>query len=295
MKEVTSIYKHHFSFTERSAEHDHNNTFKKMLRDLQAVGYNGIKGQSILDLGCGTRYSLALQLVANGASVTALDVDYIITDWLPLAFYRIIKKGGFLRAVKAAVRRILFDERYYKTLEKVAGQSLLNFRDKITFVVTEAEEPYPLPDESFDLIVAIAVLEHVTNVRLFASEVKRMLKPGGYFYAIIHNFYSLSGGHHPEWAFPDEHPSKIVPPWDHLRANRFPVSAYLNKLKPEQYLEIFGGQLQVIIFEGRDLNHDAGGLEGESLLTEEVYQELSKYPKDLLLNKAWCMLCFKNE
>jgi SAM-dependent methyltransferase len=44
-------------------------------------------------------------------------------------------------------------------------------------------EPYPLADESIDLIVSDHVLEHVTNPVEFAAEVHRVLKPGGWFCA----------------------------------------------------------------------------------------------------------------
>lgn len=38
-----------------------------------------------------------------------------------------------------------------------------------------------LPDESFDLVVSVEVLEHVEEDELFLREVGRVLKPGGYF------------------------------------------------------------------------------------------------------------------
>lgn len=38
-----------------------------------------------------------------------------------------------------------------------------------------------LPDESFEVIAAIEVLEHIEEDRLFVSEVARVLRPGGFF------------------------------------------------------------------------------------------------------------------
>ena len=37
----------------------------------------------------------------------------------------------------------------------------------------------PLPDDSFDVVVASQVLEHVIRRRLFVKEMRRVLKPGG--------------------------------------------------------------------------------------------------------------------
>ena len=62
-----------------------------------------------------------------------------------------------------------------------------------------------------------------------------------------------------------------VAPWDHLRGNEFPTHTYLNKLKPEEYKAAAeAASLEVVLFESRDINHNAGGQEGEKFLTPEV-------------------------
>jgi len=116
---------------------------------------------------------------------------------------------------------------------------------------------------------------HTRDTQRFASEIRRLLNEKGYFYSIIHNFYSLSGGHNLEWAFPDDHPSEKVPPWDHLRENRFPTWVTLNRLRPEEYKKAFSEHLDILLFEGRDINHNPGGLEGVEFLTPEVSAKLA--------------------
>lgn len=49
--------------------------------------------------------------------------------------------------------------------------------------VIDPAAPYPLPDESVDVVVADWVLEHVADPDLLAREVGRILKPGGWFCA----------------------------------------------------------------------------------------------------------------
>ena len=49
--------------------------------------------------------------------------------------------------------------------------------------VTALDNRLPYPDESFDLIHASWVLEHVDGPQSFVAEVLRVLKPGGYFCA----------------------------------------------------------------------------------------------------------------
>jgi len=137
------------------------------------------------------------------------------------------------------------------------------------------------------------VLEHVADVPGFAREIARILAPGGLFYGIIHNFYSLSGGHNPDWAYADERPSTRVPPWDHLRENLHPAFVHLNGLAPDAYRSALGETLEVLLFEGRDINHDAPGIEGERFLTPDIASELVAYPRDLLLTRSWCVIARK--
>jgi SAM-dependent methyltransferase len=222
IREMRALFSYHSQFTERQARHDCLNVFGKAMRDLGQVGFTNLTDKRVLDLGCGQRFPFALQCAAAGAEVTALDLDYVKPNVWPLAFAEIWKHNGPKRALKSMVRRVLFDRRYYAALEDAAEQPLRSFVPKISFVMADPQAAsYPLPDKQFDLIASNAVVEHVADVELMASEIRRLLIGRGYFHAIIHNFYSLSGGHAPEWAYPDERPSNKVPPWDHLRENPF--------------------------------------------------------------------------
>ena len=51
----------------------------------------------------------------------------------------------------------------------------------------------PLPDASVDVIVSCAVLEHVSNPKKTASEITRVLKPGGWFCAYTPNKWGYVG------------------------------------------------------------------------------------------------------
>ena len=180
LREMRELFTYHSKFSKRFAEHDCHNVFEKAVRDLKSVGFGEIEGKKVLDLGCGQRYPFALQCAACGATVIALDIDYIKPDFLPLAFYRMLRHNGFKRAVKSALRRLVFDEGYYNTLEAAAGKRLHSFRSGITFVVTDPESTnYPLPSDSFDLIASNAVVEHVADVPRFAEEIRRLLARGG--------------------------------------------------------------------------------------------------------------------
>ena len=46
-------------------------------------------------------------------------------------------------------------------------------------VELEPDAPLPFPDGAFDLVVCTETIEHVRDVQLFLSEVRRVLEPGG--------------------------------------------------------------------------------------------------------------------
>jgi 2-polyprenyl-3-methyl-5-hydroxy-6-metoxy-1,4-benzoquinol methylase len=50
---------------------------------------------------------------------------------------------------------------------------------KIRWLTGDLNAPLPLPEASFDLIVAIEIVEHLENPRATAREWRRLLRPGG--------------------------------------------------------------------------------------------------------------------
>ena len=46
-------------------------------------------------------------------------------------------------------------------------------------VLVEPDEPLPFDDNAFDLVTVIETLEHVRDVQLALSEIRRVLRPGG--------------------------------------------------------------------------------------------------------------------
>jgi SAM-dependent methyltransferase len=294
IREIKDLLTYNYRYTERFAYHDCRNVFQKSLKDLELHGFKGLNRKNVLDLGSGQRYPFALQCAAAGANVTSLDIEYVKPDSLALYFIRCFKHGGFKRAIKSIVRRICFDKKYYRALEACAGRPVCDFVSEIIFVTEGANNSnYSLPSANYDLIASNAVLEHVSDVSAFACEIKRLLRPGGYFYGNIHNFFSISGGHNMEWAFPDENPSTTVPPWDHLRENKYPTHVFLNQCRPEQFKEKFAQYLEILLFQARDINHDSSGKEGTQYLKDDVAEELHEYPRDLLLTRAYCIICRK--
>jgi ubiquinone/menaquinone biosynthesis C-methylase UbiE len=46
-------------------------------------------------------------------------------------------------------------------------------------VLVQPDEPLPFPDNAFDLVTCIETLEHIRDVQLALSEIRRVLRPGG--------------------------------------------------------------------------------------------------------------------
>ena len=154
LREMRELFSYHSKSTTRFAEHDAHNVFKKTVRDLKQCELDDVKGKRILDLGCGQRYPFALQCAAKDANVTALDINYIKPDFLPLAFYRTIRHNGIKRAIKSLLRRVLWDKSYYHALESNAAKPLCSYHSRIQFIVSDpTSASYPLPSNSFDLML----------------------------------------------------------------------------------------------------------------------------------------------
>lgn len=51
--------------------------------------------------------------------------------------------------------------------------------EHVRFVLHDIREPWPVANESFDLVIATLVLEHIERLEPFFDQLKRVLRPGG--------------------------------------------------------------------------------------------------------------------
>ena len=68
---------------------------------------------------------------------------------------------------------------------------------------------------------------------------------------------------------------------------------YLNKLKPEEYKQIFSKYFDVLFFKGCGLNHIEGEFEGLSYYNNSLDERLKKYSKELLTTRAYKIIIKK--
>lgn len=97
-------------------------------------------------------------------------------------------------------------------------------------VVADLNQPFPLPDNTFDSILCTDVLEHIADPFAFMQETARVLKPGGNLMLMVPFFYWLH-----------------ETPHDYYRYTEFA----LRKMCVDNHLEVvelkaYGGYLDVL-------------------------------------------------
>lgn len=115
-----------------------------------------LPGKAILEIGTGRTNGGCYVLVAHGAS----------------------------KAVSFEPFRPLDKERDELQLREVAATRQLK-EDDLRKRVLRVTSVDPLPDESFDMVLSLAVLEHVTNMPVFTNDLWRLLKPGGVMFHAV--------------------------------------------------------------------------------------------------------------
>jgi ubiquinone/menaquinone biosynthesis C-methylase UbiE len=71
--------------------------------------------------------------------------------------------------------------------------------DRVTFAVTPPG-PLPFPDESFDLVVSVSVLEFVSRDRAkFVAELVRVVRPTGHIFISTPNAFRFREYHSRRW------------------------------------------------------------------------------------------------
>lgn len=69
-------------------------------------------------------------------------------------------------------------------------------RDVGGYAICDSGEALPFPDESFDVVTSVMVLEHVENPLTYLREAYRVLKPGAHLYLACENYLCFREQHY---------------------------------------------------------------------------------------------------
>jgi len=129
------------------------NLFKKYDWDRYYVTNQLVaRGERILDVGCGNGYLL-----------------FMVEDRFEELFGVEISPSRIQEAKTKAEQ--LFHSKY----------------SRFKFIETNVDNPLPFPDNFFDVVTCIAVIEHVYDIFSLINEMHRVLKPRGYIVAEVPN------------------------------------------------------------------------------------------------------------
>jgi SAM-dependent methyltransferase len=151
-----------------------------------------IEGKRVLELGPGDNLGLALRFLAAGArQVVTLDKFAVLRDpGVEQEIYRSLLARLSPKEQARCGSAVCFGERTSFDDERLRPVSGVGVEEALTIL-----EP-----ESFDLIVSVAVLEHVYNPDASFAAMDRLLKPGGRMLHQVdfrdHEMFS-GAGHHP--------------------------------------------------------------------------------------------------
>lgn len=256
---------------------EHYAFFRRLRDDLRPL-VGELEGLRVLDVGCGKSMWLTLLLDGAGARATGIDTEWVEPGGSPRKYWGILRANGPERALRTLIWDLVYARSYYAELARVCPFPLRFDRvDGRRMSATELE----FDDATFDLVVSHEVFEHLPDVEGALRELRRVMKPDGVTYIYVHNYASLSGGHHIAWKYPDTEPSDVVPAWDHLRQNLHPdIPSWINRWREHRFREAFDRH-----FEVSDWIHTER--EGEALLTPEIRAELAEYGEDELLTKGF--------
>ena len=170
---------------------------------------------------------------------------------------------------------------------------------KISYEKMDAES-IVYPDESFNLILSIATLEHIANPAKVFDEAVRVTKVGGYGYLQAGPLYCSPFGHHMFSYFQDY-------PWIHLRLSRDEILTYMKDQGIDKAIrEDYGLDAKIYLNQMLNRSHLNGLLledyklskfrsrkdikilkynvsyEGKELLNKEILSEIPGADKKLL-------------
>jgi len=97
-------------------------------------------------------------------------------------------KGGYSSVFKQAAGELV-------VADLKISEDLITAQPDLQYLEFDFNQPFPLADNSFDLVLCFSVIEHLPDPLKMLKEIKRILKADGILILTWPPFYSLAGGH----------------------------------------------------------------------------------------------------
>jgi len=243
----------------------------------------------VLDLGCGSNAPITVLLHAAGCRVTGVDATLGYRWGLgfrPSRYAAYLREAGPLKTLRRLAGELVFDRTYYRELRAITGLPLTDRGLDLRKVDVQART---FPPGSFNAVHSNATWEHLPDVPAATRRVAEELKPGGIAYIEVHLFPSLSGGHDLPWFVPGKTILGDVKPWQHLRDPAWQAPVFLNRLREQDYREIFETTPGLSI-----VDWHTEYTEGKDLLTPEIQDSLPDYSPEELTKRSIIIVARKD-
>ena len=193
----------------------------------------------MLEIGPGQQLT-QLAYFATRNDAVGIDLDVILQRLSLRGCIRMVRQNGWVRTSKTLGRKILRIDS--KVRAELASQLGLRTVPELRVLQMDAEKMI-FPDAHFDVVYSRAVFEHLPDPGAVVSEIRRVLKPGGIMFIVLHLFTSDSGCHDTRIFLGQR---GELPFWAHLRqehVQKVRSNAYLNRLRLADWIGIFQSKM----------------------------------------------------
>jgi hypothetical protein len=237
----------------------------------------------VFEIGYGHAPYRLQAIQATGADVYGVDAEVPLLAGKPGEYLNIIRRNGWERFLKTAVRRLVFDRRRDAAFTRLLRDRGLSAGpiDADRLLVGDAAECNP--PGPFDLIYSSVVFEHIERPTLsrLVARMPEWLTQDGIALIVPDVFTGLHGGHLYEWDGQTlgQNVHRRSEPWEHLRKRRYTANTTLNEMTRDEYAQLFARSFEIL-----DIIDPPRGAE-QQFLTADIRQELSMYSEADLLDE----------
>jgi SAM-dependent methyltransferase len=238
LAEARNLYLKH---TQNVAQNVHN-----MLEEARqhSAKMESLLGASIselrmLDIGPG-QHLVQLAYFSAENEVAGIDLDVVIEQMNLSGFVQMVRRNGWMRSVKTAVRKIARIDN--KVRAELMSQLGIRAMPELRVLQMDASK-LTFPDNYFDVVYSRGAFEHISDPGAVISEIRRALKPGGVMFVSLHLFTADTGCHDTR-IFINRRGD--LPFWAHLRPeyeHDVRSNSYLNRLRLADWVNVFQSEM----------------------------------------------------